>query len=80
MPHATIWIRREDWETWISIENKAEWVHGALKPRVNNSMREIKLPQFDKPFKVLKSGPQCKNGHLVDDWGYCMDITCKYGR
>ncbi len=30
MPHANVWIRKEDWELWEPITNKAAFVHAAL--------------------------------------------------
>jgi hypothetical protein len=30
MPKVTIWIRNEDYDKWLALENKPEWLHGHL--------------------------------------------------
>lgn len=30
--------------------------------------------------KIERGGKLCKNGHIVDDWGYCLQPDCKFSR
>lgn len=30
MPHANIWIRKEDWKAWQNISDKPGWIHDGL--------------------------------------------------
>lgn len=30
--------------------------------------------------KIDRGGRQCRNGHLTDDYGYCMQLDCKFSR
>jgi hypothetical protein len=45
MPHANVWIRRVNWETWEAIEDKSDWVNKALEGVVIN--KDTKLTGFD---------------------------------
>lgn len=30
--------------------------------------------------KIDRGAKECRGGHIADDWGYCMQLTCKYSR
>lgn len=30
--------------------------------------------------QVVRGAKTCKNGHICDDWGYCLSITCQFSR
>lgn len=40
------------------------------------------LDAVEKPVQqaVNRGSKTCRNGHLADDWGYCMQVTCPYSR
>jgi len=80
MPRVTIYIRNEDMEIWEAIPKKPEWLHAQLERYGQTSTRKIKLPQFDKEITVPSHKGMCKNGHITDDFGYCLAKECKYSK
>ena len=53
MPSVPIYIRNEDYSKWLSIENKAEWLHNAL-----NKLELIDLPMaYNLNTKKLQGKP-----------------------
>lgn len=80
MPQANVWIREEDWEVWKAIPDRPKWLHGQLEHYSETATRKVKLPQLDKPITVPSNRGTCKNGHVTDEWGYCLARECKYSR
>jgi hypothetical protein len=57
MPHANVWIRKEDWETWSQIENKAEFLHRALNEGLVTVPGSSMVEQRPVKAKVSGSSP-----------------------
>ena len=74
MPHANIWIRKDDMEKWLAIENKSEFIANALQgvPLSQGAAKESLPP---KPLKaqVERSVGFCKHG---SPFGLCR-FNCK---
>lgn len=70
MPQANIWIRKEDWETWQAIGDKAEWMSNALNVAQ-------KIPKMSDPTEVIRAYT-CKNGHRSVDGKHCFNAKCVY--
>ena len=90
MPNATVYIRKRDWEQWLALENKSEFIHNALKgapliPGVSEGMLgTVILPTADPLHKLSKIIKEknvkfCKNSHPIPDGQYkCLGKGCKY--
>lgn len=94
MPRVNIYIRNEDVENWEAIENKPEWLHLNLnkgykvitnnadgsgkvenvKKNVIKKVDDIKIP--DHVYRAFDKA--CKNGHILNKFGKCMEKGCKY--
>lgn len=75
-------MRKDSKQAWDALpkERKSEWFNDQLDRYKEAATRTIKLPQFDKPIVVPSTKGMCKNGHVADEWGRCLDKECKYGR
>jgi len=62
MPHANIWIRKEDQELWDKVENKSEFISLALRkqtPKIEPRVTvETKFCKHGSPIGLCKFG--CK--------------------
>jgi len=73
-----IWIRKENEEAWKAIENKSEYVNnliGYVSDQPTNTLQgtiERVKEIVDAPLDL------CKNGHLGDSEGKCLQVDCKY--
>ena len=66
MPHANIWIRKENEEAWESIQEKSEWLNdilsglGSEAPKPKNFVSQAKV---DKSTKTsLRDYGLCEHG------------------
>ena len=80
MPHANIWIRRENWDSWVAEENKSELVNGLLAQYYDKSVRYAKQGAPGKPAVELgnsKTGYKdyCEHGQPK---GKCLWKGCKF--
>lgn len=79
----TVYFREEDLPLWGAIENKAEWLHICLNDaqRIKNTVvqmeHEVKRLSLTPTPERLERGT-CKNGHLLDSRGKCLQKDCKY--
>lgn len=76
MPSVMIYIRQQDYDKWLAIENKPEWLH----ERLQSSSKVEQVPVKDK---VVGSTPTsaaiCKNGHPIPEGRTkCLGKGCKY--
>jgi hypothetical protein len=88
MPHANIWIRKDDWELWEKVENKSEFISRALNPPTPKSITEPIKPRpqnnfFTESKPIVKQAKSnfsfCKNGHPIPEGrDSCMGKGCKY--
>lgn len=62
MPKATVYIRNEDWDRWQALQNKADFIHEALK---GTREKEAKQPR--------KSGPSHPTARYVYSDGVKYD-------
>lgn len=58
MPHANIWIRKEDYELWDAIEKKSDWLH--------NRLNDIKINQVLPPVKIKPEVPPINPTYALD--------------
>lgn len=82
MPHVNLWLRNDNVDAWEAIpkNKRSEWFNAQLERYREDATRKIKLPQFDKAITVPSTKGSCKNGHVADEWGRCLDKKCQYGR
>lgn len=85
MPRVNIYIRHEDWEAWLKIENKSQWVHEMLKPGLVGNLHEVSVDEIHdvttsgELFFHTKTQNTCKNGHPIPDGrDRCLGKGCKY--
>ncbi len=73
----TVYFREEDLELWEAVENKAEFLHNALKAEpIVRVMAGEKVRVF---AKVNPKYPVCKvHGTPLDSRGKCLQKGCKY--
>lgn len=91
MPHANIWIRKEDYELWQEIPNKSEFISNALKgvvPTISEMREETETYKQDYNDKIAIDA---FNGDLDEPAGKfdrdefikaakeVQSLTCKYG-
>jgi len=73
---------REAWDyrdTAEDLRNPAVVAHHIKNPSKQTEEALVKLGEA--AAKTIKQGGKtCKNGHIVDQWGYCMDKKCKFSR
>ena len=51
MPRVDIWIRKSDWNTWESIQDKPGWIHSALLMAPQNRMPEsVEVEDLPEPL------------------------------
>lgn len=83
MPHANIWIRKDDWQAWQNVADKPKFLHDALNGRttlsqeaanaLDDALTKAKVPTEDRVGIV-----EVCNGHpsFRRDCGL---IGCGYG-
>lgn len=86
MPHANIWVRKENEEKWLSVKDKSAWVNSILE-EVDKPGLEEPVKNVSKPKSYANKRPEtsrveirtCKSGHqtLRED-RKCMTKGCKY--
>lgn len=90
MPHANIWIRRDNYEKWENIPDKSNWLntllensqdtseYGAVKDTPVGKMTTVlseTVPPITTGDKLPKS--LCEHGQVK---GQCFQKGCKFGR
>lgn len=71
MPHANIWIRKEDVDKWQALEKKSEFIHNALNDGGVSGMvgalvkaEYVEEAEFtEKDGKPVYTGKTCKHGY-----------------
>lgn len=85
MPHANVWIRKQDYELWQEIPNKSEFISNALKgvvPTISEMREETETYKKDYNDKLAIDA---FNGKTTIVSGMNTDspssgtLTCKYG-
>lgn len=68
MPKVTVYVRKDDYESWKAIEEKTEFIHRALNPSflvLNKSISEatklVKTTDYNSPASKSKL---CKHGSV----------------
>lgn len=54
MPQVTLYVRKEDWEAFKAIKNKAEWLHNAITPP-RPPIIVVDPKKFNKGFNMSPS-------------------------
>ena len=63
MPHANVWIRKEDYDAWRALENKAEFIHAALNS--SNKQPAVKQPPIvNVPGVISADELECPRHHV----------------
>lgn len=85
MPHANIWIRKEDYELWQEIPNKSEFISNALKgvvPTISEMREETETYKEDYNDKIAIdafNGKTTVVSGMNTDSPSSGTLTCKYG-
>lgn len=61
MPHANIWIRKENWDSWLNIEDKSEFINSVLSEEniVASPTAKIGVPEKEVgPFGIGLKKPK----------------------
>lgn len=94
MPHANIWIRKEDEEKWERIPNKSEFIHIVLNgptSEMRKVTQELADIQAKVPIVVNEKTARAIRKNAVDNQptqvcehfqskGSCLQKGCKYSR
>jgi len=52
-------------------------ITGMSEKTEGSTVKELE-PVVEK--KIERGATTCRNGHIADQWGYCMQLDCKYSR
>jgi hypothetical protein len=61
MPHANVWIRKEDWEKWQALDSKSEFIHFALNPEKYQYKTTYQKAAEDFNAEVVDNARKIKN-------------------
>ena len=87
MPHANVWIRKQDYDKWEKLPNKSEFISNALRGEKLEAVYIEEEPSNDKIAFDAFNGANtkdfartltCKDGHPSRDGKYCSNIKCSY--
>lgn len=79
MPHVNVWIRKEDYDKWLSIDDKPRWLHDALSGTGKDytkavvERKKIEKIILGKPIDYSKD-ELCPHGYA---WLGCPKKECQ---